>query len=57
MNLGGKKNLGILAKKVIEQINQEILKKTDINQWKNRSNVINWFNDIESKKRLFFHPI
>ena len=57
MNLGGKKNLGILAKKVIEQINQEILKKTDINQWKNTSNVINWFNDIESKKRLFFYPI
>ena len=28
-----KPELGKISKKVIEQINQEILKKTDVNQW------------------------
>ena len=41
-----KPELGKISKKVIEQINQEILKKTDVNQWKNTSNVINWFNNL-----------
>ena len=43
-----------ISKKVIEQINQEILKKTDVNQWKNTSNIINWFNNIEIKKDCSF---
>ena len=49
-----KKKLGKISKKIIGQINQEILKKTDVNQWKNTSNVINWFNNIENKKDCFF---
>ena len=36
-----KNELVKISKKVIEQINQEILKKTDFNQWKNTSHVIN----------------
>ena len=36
-----KNKLVKISKKVIEQINQEILKKTDFNQWKNTSHVIN----------------
>ena len=42
------------SKKIIEQINQEILKKTGVNQWKNTSNVNNWFNNIENKKACSF---
>ena len=49
-----KNELGKISKKIIEQINQEILKKTDVNQWKNTSNVINWFNNIENKKDCSF---
>ena len=49
-----KKKLGKISKKIIEQINQEILKKTDVNQWKNTSIVINWFNIIENKKDCSF---
>ena len=45
--------LGKISKKIKEQ-NQEILKKTDVNQWKNTSNVINWFNKIENKKGCAF---
>ena len=36
-----KNEQGKISKKIIEQINQEILKKTDVNQWRNTSNVIN----------------
>ena len=46
--------LGRISKKIIEQSNQEILKKTDVNQWKNTSNIINWFNNIENKKDCSF---
>ena len=49
-----KNELGKISKKIIEQINQEILKKNDVNQWKNTSNVINWFNNIENKKDCSF---
>ena len=49
-----KNELGKISKKIIEQINQEILKKIDVNQWKNTSNLINWFNNIENKKDCSF---
>ena len=50
-----KNKLGkIIKKKKLEQINQEILKKIDIGQWKNTSNVINWFSNIENKKDCSF---
>ena len=49
-----KNELGKISKKVIEQINQEILKKIDVNQRKNTNNVINWFNNIENKKDCTF---
>ena len=49
-----KNELGKISKKIIVQINQEILKKTDVNQWKTRSNLINWFNNIENKKNCSF---
>ena len=49
-----KKELGKISKKIIEQINQEILKKIDVNQCKNTNNVINWFNNIENKKDCTF---
>ena len=50
LNNPTKSELGKISKKIIEQINQEILKKIDVNQWKNTNNVINWFNNIENKK-------
>ena len=49
-----KNELGKISKKIIEQINQEILKKTDVNQWKNTNNAINWFNNTENKKDFTF---
>ena len=49
-----KNELGKISKKIIEQINQDMLKKTDVNQRKNTRNVINWFNNIENKKDCAF---
>ena len=54
-----KNELGKISEKIIEQINQEILKKTDVNEWNvehkwDTSNVINWFNNIENKKDCSF---
>ena len=49
-----KKELGKISKKVIQQINQEILKNPDINQWEITSNAANWFNNIENKKDYSF---
>ena len=49
-----KSELGKISKKIIEHINQEMLKKTDVNERKNTSNVINWFNNIEKKRDCSF---
>ena len=49
-----KNELGKISKKIIKKINQEILKKTDVNQWKNTSNVINWIKNIENEKDCSF---
>ena len=46
--------LGNISKKIIGQISREIIKKTDVNHWKNTSSVINWFNKIENKKNCVF---
>ena len=49
-----KNELGKISKRILKQINQETLKKTEVNQWKNTSKVINWFNNIENKKYCSF---
>ena len=50
-----KNKIGKISKKILEQINQEILKKINFNQRKNTSNVAN--GSIILKKRLRLHPI
>ena len=49
-----KNELGKISKIILEQINQETLKKTEVNQWKNTSKVIKWFNNTENKKDCSF---
>ena len=43
-----KNELGKISKENNTTKNQEILEKTDVNQWKNTSNVINWFNNTKN---------
>ena len=49
-----KNELGKISKTIIEQIDQEMLKKIEVNQWKNTGNVIKWFNNIKNKKDCAF---
>ena len=49
-----KGNLGKVSKQILQSINDNIRDLTKFNQWKNSSEVINWFNNIESKDRSAF---
>ena len=40
------------SKIIIDRINNELLSKSNYNQWKNTDNVINWFKNIADKKTL-----
>ena len=43
-------NLGKISKVILNKINQHIVASTNINQWKNTQNVLNWFDKIENKR-------
>ena len=44
-----KSEIGRVSKQVTERINVCIKRNTGLNQWKNTSNVIEWFTKIEQK--------
>ena len=52
-----KSNLENISKAILDKINQHLLASTNINQWKNTQNVLNWFDKIEEKKRRCIHTI
>ena len=39
---------------ILETINNNLSKKLNINQWKNTSNAIEWFRNIENKQAKKF---
>ena len=43
-----------MSKVNIDKINQQIQLTTKVNQWRDTSSVIEWFNNFESKERLSF---
>ena len=45
-------NLGKFSKVILNKINQHIVASTNINQWKNTQNVLNWFDKIENKRDI-----
>ena len=47
-----KSEIGIISKHILEDINKAIINTTQINQWKNTSCVLKWFNNLENKKSL-----
>ena len=49
-----KSTLGQVSKQILEKINEILKAKTQVNQWKNSSSVINWFNDLENKDQCTF---
>ena len=44
-----KPELGKVSKQIVENINRNVITKTNMNQWKNTKDVINWFKNIKNK--------
>ena len=44
-----KSELGIVSKKILDSINNNIRRKTALNQWKNTAAVLDWFKAILEK--------
>ena len=49
-----KSELGKVSKVILENLNKNLVKSLNINQWKNMDSAMNWFNTIENKSRWFF---
>ena len=49
-----KSDIGKISKSLLDTINENILKETNVNQWKNTAQVITWFKNIKSKKTSSF---
>ena len=49
-----KLNIGKINKSLLDTKNEHILKEITVNQWKNTSQVTNWFNNIKNKITLSF---
>ena len=49
-----KSEIGIISKRILDEINTTIIQKTQINQWKNTTSVLNWFNALQHKENLSF---
>ena len=47
-------DIGKESKLLLATINVNILMETTVNQWKNTSQVINWFSNIKNKKMSSF---
>ena len=49
-----KSEMGIVSKMIVDRINTCVLEKTQFNQWKNTTAVLDWFASIKEKKRCKF---
>ena len=49
-----KTELGKISKKIIEDINEQLIEKLKANQWKSTKNVTDWFEKIDNKKDCKF---
>ena len=50
----GKTHLAKVSKKILENWAADIKKNTRLTQWKNSFEVVNWFNEIQDKKKKCF---
>ena len=49
-----KSEIGVISKHILDDINTSIINETKINQWKNTSSVLKWFNSLQNKELLSF---
>ena len=52
-----KTNIGRITKQILERINNDIITKLDLDQLKNTSAAINWFDNIRNKKDKYLIQI
>ena len=46
--------IGKISKQILDRINKKVVAATKINQWKNTSSVIKWFNSIDDRDKHNF---
>ena len=49
-----KTTIGRVSKEILENVNNELRKSTDVQQWRNTQSVINWFNSLKNKNECRF---
>ena len=49
-----KKDIGKISKQILDRVNNNILEKSKVNQWKNTSSVIEWYCNIKRKDQCSF---
>ena len=49
-----KSEIGMISKKILDRINKDVAEATQVQQWKNTNEVIQWFNSINDKKSCTF---
>lgn len=49
-----KSEVGKISKQILERVNTKIRTATNMNQWKNTNEVINWYNSIDNKSKYSF---
>ena len=49
-----KSEIGKISKHILDKINKSLLSNTKVNQWKNISDAISWFKNINNKKQSSF---
>ena len=49
-----KSEIGLVSKQILENINNTLRNKLKVNQWRNTSSVIEWFNNIQDKQEYSF---
>ena len=49
-----KSNIGKISKAILDTINKNVVRSTEINQWKNTSNVLDWYANYKDKIKASF---
>lgn len=49
-----KSEIGVISKRILDDINASVISSTKINQWKNTASVLKWFNSLNNKSSLSF---
>ena len=49
-----KLNIGKISKAILDTINKNVVRSTEINQWKNTSNVLDWYANYMDKNKASF---